>query len=130
MAIHVLYIEDEPDMLELVELILKRRGMEFSAAAGGIPGLEKIAKLKPDLVLLDLMMPDIDGWDVYAQLKENANWARIPVLIVTARAQSDERLQNVRIASNPDDYIIKPFGPSQLLDMIDRVMARTKTMGD
>ncbi|MFN8527059.1 MAG: response regulator [Anaerolineae bacterium] len=122
----VLYIEDEPDMLELVRLILSRRGMEYHAAAGGVKGIDMINSVRPELILLDLMMPDMDGWEVYDYLKTSPEFSRIPVIIVTARAQSDERLQQVRAAANADDYIIKPFGPSQLLDIIERVMARSK----
>ncbi|MDX2162591.1 MAG: response regulator [bacterium] len=125
----VLYIEDEPDMLELVRLILSRRGMEYHAASGGIKGVELVNAVSPDLILLDLMMPDMDGWEVYDYLKATPQHQDTPVIIVTARAQSDERLQQVRAAANADDYIIKPFGPSQLLDVIDRVLNRTNSAG-
>ncbi len=129
MALRVLYIEDEPDMLELVRLIVSRRGIEYHAATGGVKGIDMINSVRPDLILLDLMMPDLDGWEVYDYVKASPEHNRTPIIIVTARAQSDERLQAVRAAANPDDYIIKPFGPSQLLDMIDKVMARANESG-
>lgn len=130
MTMRVLYIEDETEMLDLVHLILARHGIEFFGVESGIIGLQQLDTLKPDLILLDLMMPEMDGWEVYHQLKTNDAWVNIPVLIVTARAQNDGRLQEIRLAPNVDDYIIKPFGPSQLMDIIGRVMARSKTTGD
>ncbi len=129
MALRVLYIEDEPDMLELVRLIVSRRGIEYHAATGGVKGINMINSVRPDLILLDLMMPDLDGWEVYDYVKATPEVSRTPIIIVTARAQSDERLQSVRAAANPDDYIIKPFGPSQLLEMIDKVMIRANESG-
>jgi DNA-binding response OmpR family regulator len=124
MALRVLYIEDERDMLELVRLILSRRDVEFHGAPGGLRGLEMLAEITPDLVLLDLMMPDLSGWDVYDAMKQNLEWQEIPILIVTARAQYEERLIQVRAAANLDDYILKPFGPSQLLEVFDRIHAQ------
>ncbi len=124
MALRVLYIEDERDMLELVRLILSRRDVEYFAATGGIQGLEKLGQVAPDLVLLDLMMPDLSGWDVYDTMKRTPTLHDIPVLIVTARAQYEERLIQVRASANHDDYILKPFGPSQLLEIIDRMIAK------
>jgi two-component system, OmpR family, response regulator VicR len=82
----LLYIEDEPEMIELVKLILARRGFEVIGANGGREGLEAIRSLLPDLVLLDLMMPDMDGWDVYQQMKADLATQKIPVIIITAKA--------------------------------------------
>ncbi|NDJ62136.1 MAG: response regulator [Chloroflexi bacterium] len=117
----VVCIEDELDMLELMRLILSRRGFEFVGAQGGREGLQTIERVQPDLILLDLMMPDIDGWEVYRQLKDDPNTTDIPVVIVTARAQQSNKLLEVR-SNSGDDYIIKPFGPEQLLEIIEAVL--------
>jgi two-component system, OmpR family, response regulator VicR len=119
----VVCIEDEPEMIDLVRLILSRKGFEVIGANDGQQGLELVEKLRPDLVLLDLMMPDMDGWEVYQRMKANTAIHRIPVIIVTAKAQSIDRMLGLHIAK-VDDYITKPFGPTELLNSIERVLAR------
>ena len=121
----VLCIEDEPEMIDLVKLILGRKGFEVTGANGGREGLATIAREKPDLVLLDLMMPDMDGWEVYQQLKAHEALKTIPVIVVTAKAQSIDKVLGLHIAK-VDDYITKPFGPQELLDSIDKVLERGK----
>ena len=117
---HILCIEDEPEMIDLIRLILGRRGFEVEGAAGGNEGLEKMHKNKPDLVLLDLMMPDIDGWEVYQQMKADEKTKDIPVIVVTAKAQSIDKVLGLHIAK-VDDYIAKPFSPQELLSSVDKV---------
>jgi DNA-binding response OmpR family regulator len=128
LPIRIVSIEDEPDMIELIRLILSRRGYIVVGADGGREGLRTVAETLPDLVLLDLMMPDMDGWEVYARLKQNAVTQTIPVIIVTARAQFKERLIAIR-ELGVDDYIIKPFGPAQLTDVVENVLARIGLLG-
>lgn len=120
-APHVLCIEDEPEMIELVRLILERKGYRVTGAVGGTEGLEILHAHKPDLILLDLMMPDIDGWEVYRQMKADPNLADIPVIVVTAKAQSIDKVLGLHIAK-VEDYITKPFGPQELLASISRVL--------
>jgi DNA-binding response OmpR family regulator len=117
----VVCIEDEAEMIELVELILGKRGFEVVGATDGHEGLEKINDIKPDLVLLDLMMPDMDGWDVYQRMKADEDLRDIPVIVVTAKAQSIDKLLGLHIAK-VEDYITKPFGPSDLLESVERVL--------
>jgi two-component system response regulator VicR len=120
-AIKVVCIEDDPEMIDLVKLILTRRGYVVTGAMGGREGLEAIEQIKPDLVLLDLMMPDMDGWEVYQQMKANDGTKHIPVIVVTAKAQSIDKVLGLHIAK-VDDYITKPFGPSELLSSVLRVL--------
>lgn len=120
----VVCIEDEPDMIELIELIMMRRGFTFYSARGGVEGLAMIREVNPDLVLLDLMMPDMLGWEVYDQLKELEATRSIPVIIVTARTQSDPRLVQLRMEDGIDDIVTKPFGPAQLIEKVDAVLAK------
>ena len=121
----VVCIEDEPEMIDLVKLILSRKGYAVTGANGGREGLEAIRRDKPDLVLLDLMMPDMDGWEVYQQMKANDAMKDIPVIVVTAKAQSIDKVLGLHIAK-VDDYITKPFGPQELLDSVDRVIERRR----
>jgi DNA-binding response OmpR family regulator len=117
----VVCIEDEPEMIDLVKLILGRKGFELVGAVGGREGLETVRKLKPDLVLLDLMMPDMDGWEVYQQMKADDELKRIPVIVVTAKAQSIDKVLGLHIAK-VDDYVTKPFGPQELLQSVNKVL--------
>jgi two-component system, OmpR family, response regulator VicR len=119
----LLYIEDEQEMIELVRLILARRGFEVIGAIGGRAGLESVRNTLPDLVLLDLMMPDMDGWDVYQQMKADEATQNIPVIVVTAKAQSIDKVLGLHIAK-VDDYISKPFSPNELVESIEKVLAK------
>lgn len=120
-AIRILCIEDEEEMVDLVKLILTRRGYEVIGAMGGREGLAAIRDVQPDLVLLDLMMPDMDGWEVYQQMKSDDAIKDIPVIVVTAKAQSIDKVLGLHIAK-VDDYITKPFGPSELISSVVRVL--------
>ena len=117
----VVCIEDEPEMIDLVKLILGRKGFDLVGAVGGREGLETVRKLKPDLVLLDLMMPDMDGWEVYQQMKADEALKDIPVVVVTAKAQSIDKVLGLHIAK-VDDYVTKPFGPQELLQSVNKVL--------
>ena len=119
----ILCIEDEPEMIDLIRLILERKGFEVLGAVGGQEGLEAVRSEKPDLVLLDLMMPDVDGWEVYRQMKADAAIKDIPVVVVTAKAQSIDKVLGLHIAK-VDDYVTKPFGPGDLLEAVDRVFEK------
>jgi len=117
----IVYIEDEPEMIDLVRLILTRKHFEVVGANGGREGLDTIRKLIPDAVLLDLMMPDMDGWDVYQQLKADEATRNIPVIVVTAKAQNIDKVLGLHIAK-VDDYISKPFSPKELVDSLEKVL--------
>jgi len=117
----ILCVEDEPEMIDLMRLILGRRGFEVKGAAGGIEGLRMIREDPPDLVLLDLMMPDMDGWEVYQQMKADEHTKNIPVIVVTAKAQSIDKVLGLHIAK-VDDYLAKPFSPQDLLSSVERVL--------
>jgi two-component system response regulator VicR len=119
----IVYIEDKPEMIDLVKLILAKKGYEVTGAKDGRSGLQSIERVKPDLVLLDLMMPDMDGWEVFRSMKANPSMEQIPVIILTARAQSIDKVLGLHIAK-VDDYITKPFGPNELLSSIERVLAK------
>ncbi len=119
---HIVYIEDEPEMIDLVKLILARKGYQVTGATGGQEGLAIVRAEIPDLVLLDLMMPDIDGWDVYQQIRADETTHHIPVIVVTAKAQNIDRVLGLHIAK-VNDYISKPFSPQELVNSIEKVLA-------
>jgi DNA-binding response OmpR family regulator len=104
-------------------MVLEREGFEVLGAMGGNEGLEKIKQEKPDLILLDLMMPEMDGWEVYRRIKVDKDMADIPIIIVTAKTQSVDKALGLHVAK-VDDYITKPFGPQDIVDSVQRVLAR------
>jgi two-component system, OmpR family, response regulator VicR len=117
----IVYIEDDPEMIALVTLILSRRGFQVKGANGGREGLELVQQEPPNLILLDLMMPDLDGWDVYKQIKATETTRNVPVIIITAKSQAIDRVLGLHIAK-VDDYICKPFRPQELLDSIEKIL--------
>ena len=117
----ILCIEDEQEMIDLIRLILGRRGFDVKGATGGMEGLKMVRQDIPDLVLLDLMMPDLDGWEVYQQMKADDKTRGIPVIVVTAKAQNIDRVLGMHIAK-VDDYITKPFSPQDLLNSVEKVL--------
>jgi DNA-binding response OmpR family regulator len=122
-AKRLVYVEDDLEMIDLVRLILGRKGYEVLGANGGREGLDLIRRIVPNLVLLDLMMPDMHGWDVYQQMKADETTHNIPVIVVTAKAQNIDKVLGLHIAK-VDDYISKPFSPQELVDSVERVLAR------
>lgn len=122
----VVYIEDDPEMIDLVTLIISRRGYQLIGAHGGRDGLEAVQEHLPDVILLDLMMPDLDGWDVYHQLKGSKTTSSIPVIIITAKSQEIDRVLGLHIAK-VDDYLCKPFRPQELLDSLDKVFTQAQS---
>jgi len=119
----IICVEDEPEMIDLIKLILTRKGFDVLGANGGAAGLALIQKEMPDLVLLDLMMPEMDGWQVYQQLKADEATQDIPVIVVTAKAQNIDKVLGLHIAK-VDDYIPKPFSLQELVDRVDAVLER------
>jgi two-component system response regulator VicR len=119
----IVYIEDDSEMIDLVSLILNRQGYQVSGANGGRAGLDLVKRNSPDLILLDLMMPDIDGWDVYQQLRSNEETRDIPVIVITAKSQMIDRVLGLHIAK-VDDYISKPFKPVELIESVTRILNR------
>ena len=120
----VVYIEDDQEMIDLVKLILTRKGFDVIGANGGREGLDSVRRILPDIVLLDLMMPDMDGWEVYQQMKAEEATREIPVIVITAKAQNIDKVLGLHIAK-VDDYISKPFSPQELVESVDKVMEKS-----
>ena len=117
----VLCIDDEPGVIELISLILRSQNIQVEGASSGQEGLEAIRRNPPDAVLLDIMMPVMDGWEVYKQMRSDDNLKNIPVIIVTARNSSFEEFI-ARERAGVDDYITKPFVPNQVRESLRRVL--------
>ena len=122
----ILCIEDDPEMIALIRLILGRQGFEVLGANSGRKALELLQNETVDLILLDLMMPEMDGWEVFRRLRSQERTAKVPVIVVTARSQNIDRVLGLHIAK-VDEYLTKPFTPRQLLETVKRVLA---TKGD
>ena len=118
----IVYFEDDCDMVELVRIILSREGYQVDGIAEGQAGIELINEILPDAILLDLMLPDMDGWEIFRQLKKDPSTADIPVIVVTAKAQSIDKVLGLEIAK-VDEYISKPFRPNELVERVNRVLA-------
>jgi two-component system response regulator VicR len=118
----VLVVDDEPDTLELVKLVLESGGFEVILANNGMEALAEIEKIKPDIVLLDIMMPDMDGWDVFRKIKERNS--EIPIAILTAKAQNIDKLLGLHVLK-ADDYITKPFGKNELIGKVKKLTGMT-----
>jgi DNA-binding response OmpR family regulator len=121
----ILCIEDEPQMIDLIRLILETQGYEVVGADGGEQGLAKMRTEKPDLILLDRMMPEMDGSDVYHHMKQEAELCDIPVVVVTAKAAPIDKVTWMNVGK-VDDYVTKPFGTQELVERVERVLARHK----
>ncbi|MCR4406944.1 MAG: response regulator [Anaerolineae bacterium] len=121
--VKVLCIEDEPQMIDLIRLILESKGYEVVGAEGGREGLELMRKERPDLLLLDLMMSEMDGGDVFHQMKAEVELKDIPVIVVTAKAAPIDKILWMNVAK-VDDYVTKPFGPQELLESVEKVLGR------
>lgn len=117
----IVYIEDDDEMIDLVRLILSRKGYQVIGAIGGQEGLEVIRSLTPDLVLLDLVLPDMDGWDVYQQIRAYKPTQHVPVIVITGKSKEIDKVLGLHIAK-VNDYISKPFSPQVLLESIENVL--------
>jgi DNA-binding response OmpR family regulator len=123
-ATEILCIDDESGVVELVELIMQREGITVRGASSGAEGLALMREHHPHIILLDIMMPDIDGWEVFKEIKADAGLKAIPVIILTARDSSFEEII-ARERAGVDDYITKPFTPARLRESIKNVLAKT-----
>lgn len=119
----ILCIEDEAGMLDLLRLILETAGYTFLSAADGLEGLEMMCREQPDLVLLDLMLPKVDGAEVLLRKKKDPGIRTIPVIAVTALASPFDQIMWKR-HTEIKDYVTKPFKRKELLDTIEHVLAR------
>ena len=120
----VLVVEDEVDIADLIRFNLERSGYEVLKAHDGIAGTEVAIKERPDLVILDLMLPGRDGYGVFRELKRDARTSSIPIIMLTARAQTEDRIQGLEVGA--DDYLTKPFSPKELVLRVQSILRRSE----
>ncbi len=116
-----LIVEDEPEANKLLSLLVQLQGYRTESAYNGAEALEKVRAISPDVVFLDLMLPDIDGYDICRQLKTPSPGPAIPVIIVTARLAAENRIES--FAAGADDYVPKPYTPDQIFAALDQASA-------
>jgi two-component system phosphate regulon response regulator PhoB len=121
---HVLIVDDDPDIQRLVSYNFRQAGFEVTAAATGRKALESIQRQLPDLIILDLMLPDIDGMEVCRTLRQRDRFRRIPIVMLTARGEEIDRVIGFEIGA--DDYVSKPFSPRELVLRAKSILRRTK----
>jgi pilus assembly protein CpaE len=125
MSEKILIIDDDLDTLRLVGLMLQRQGYQISAATNGQQGLEKAFEEDPDLILLDVMMPDMDGYEVTRRLRQNPSTLQTPILMFTAKTQLDDKVVGFEVGAN--DYLTKPTHPSELQARVKTLLARVNS---
>lgn len=116
----VLVVDDDPVIVRLLEVNLRLDGYEVATASRGEQALERAAESAPDLVILDVMMPGLDGWETCRRLREQPAFADTPVVFLSARVQDDERSKGPALGSVA--YLTKPFDPVRLMELVRRML--------
>ena len=127
MAYKILVVDDEPPIVRLMEFILARQGHEMLVAVNGEEAVEKIRTHKPDLILLDIMMPRIDGYEVARRIRANPETAALPIIMLSAKAQEEDIRKGVEVGV--DEYITKPFSPEHLVHVVADHLSRLSSEG-
>jgi two-component system phosphate regulon response regulator PhoB len=120
----ILVVDDEPEAVELVEFNLKGAGYEVSTAGDGAEALNKARRIQPNLVILDVMMPEIDGMEVCKLLRRDPATSTIPIIMLTAKASEVDRVLGLELGA--DDYVVKPFSPRELVLRVKKILERGK----
>jgi DNA-binding response OmpR family regulator len=123
----ILIVDDEDDILHFLELVLREKGYDVATASGGHEALTKAQVDRPDLVLLDIMMPQMDGWEVLKLLRVDESTSHIPVAMLSARTEAKDRVQGLQ--EGAIDYICKPFSLQELLGKIETIFSQVEDRG-
>ena len=121
----ILIVDDEPNIREIVALYLERAGFQVQVAGDGRAALQALTAALPDLVILDIMLPGIDGLEVTRRLRSEGS---TPVILLTARREEADRIEGLELGA--DDYVVKPFSPQELVSRVRAVLRRTQAAGD
>ncbi|HEY5656792.1 MAG TPA: response regulator [Myxococcota bacterium] len=127
MAPRILVVDDEPDLLELVRVNLAQSGYAVETAESGREALERLRRSPPDLVVLDLMLPDVSGTEICRQVRADSRLAQLPIIMLTARADEVDRVVGLELGA--DDYVTKPFSPRELALRVRAVLRRRQPAG-
>jgi DNA-binding response OmpR family regulator len=115
----ILVIEDDRKTASLIQLYLEREGFQIAVAYDGLQGLKLAKRLDPVFVILDLMLPELDGWEVCRQLRQ---WSNVPILMLTARGDEIDKVSGLTLGA--DDYVVKPFSPRELVARVKAILRR------
>jgi DNA-binding response OmpR family regulator len=118
----ILVVEDDPDQLEAIRTNLKEAGFDTGTATNGVEALEKAHSVSPDLIVLDVMMPELDGFAVCVTLREDSATASIPILMLTGLCSYISQLAGIESGAN--DYMVKPFDPEQLVSKVNALLCQ------
>lgn len=121
MSKKVLVVDDQPHITRLIQVNLEKEGIAVSTAADGVEGMRKVREVRPDLVILDVIMPRKDGFEVLREMKEDDELAPIPVIMLTVKAQNEDILHGLR--EGAELYLPKPFHPKELVSLVQRVLS-------
>jgi|SRR5215471_17757511 len=124
MAARVLIVEDESDITNLLSFHLEREGFQVATSRTGADALRQIRASAPDLVLLDLMLPEIDGLEVCRRLRQDPRTAALPIVMLTARSEEVDRILGLELGA--DDYVVKPFSPKEVVARVRAVLRRSR----
>jgi two-component system alkaline phosphatase synthesis response regulator PhoP len=127
MAKKILIVDDDPDLVEAVSTILESKGYALAKAYGGVEGLQKARAENPDLIVLDVMMPDKDGYEVCKELKADEKYRSIPILLLTAvvsNIPTSRYTQQMGMETEADDYVDKPVEPQELVKRVEALLSR------
>lgn len=124
----VLIVEDEPPLVELISYNLEKAGFQVQIARDGEEAMLAVAERKPDLVLLDWMLPYVSGIEICRRIRRNPETRDLPIIILTARGEEDDRIRGLEAGA--DDYVVKPFSPSELVARVRAVLRRTRPAFD
>ena len=121
-TVHILIVDDDENICQLVRLYLEKEGYRVSVAHSGTTGLSAFENEKIDLVILDIMLPGMDGWDVCRQIRKSSN---VPIIMLTAKGETFDKVLGLELGA--DDYLVKPFDPKELVARVKAVIRRTGT---
>jgi len=128
MSTRILIVEDDPDIAELVARYLDKAGFETTRAATGRDALKAIAANPPHVLVLDLMLPNVDGLEVCRLVRSNSATAALPIIMLTARAEESERIVGLELGA--DDYLAKPFSPGELVARVRALLRRSQRIAE
>lgn len=124
-GMRILVVDDEQRMIDLIRMNLELEGFQVLEAVNGIEALDQVRKHIPDLIILDIMMPQLDGFEVLKMLRE---FSSVPVIMLTAKGEEEDKVRGLELGA--DDYVTKPFGARELVSRVKAVLRRTQTVGE
>ncbi|GAB6137537.1 response regulator [Halanaerobaculum tunisiense] len=124
MAAKILVVDDEENIVQLVEFNLKKEGYEVITASKGQQALELVRQQEPDLIVLDLMLPGVDGFDICRKIRQNDQYSNLPIIILSAKEEEVDKILGLELGA--DDYVTKPFSPRELIARVKAVLRRVE----